>query len=105
MVLPELADFKPTGTIEPPLSKAAAWKDVWVELSVVSGQWSARVVPAGTAGAVKARRELNTMPQWAGSCWYFVQYLDPKNDQAFVDPAIERHIGSGTERGTRNDER
>ncbi|MBR6436169.1 MAG: leucine--tRNA ligase [Thermoguttaceae bacterium] len=35
-------------------------------------------------------RETNTMPQWAGSCWYYLRYLDPKNDKAFVDPAIEK---------------
>jgi leucyl-tRNA synthetase len=89
--LPELADFKPTGTIEPPLSKAREWVYVEVELSVASGQWSARVVPAGTPGAVKARRELNTMPQWAGSCWYFIRYLDAKNAGAFVDGGVERY--------------
>ncbi len=101
VVLPELADFKPTGTIEPPLSKAVAWKEVWVvlEKSEAGSQKSevARVVPAGTPGAVKARRELNTMPQWAGSCWYYIRYLDAKNAGAFVDPAIERYWLGGNE--------
>ena len=60
--LPELADFKPTGTAEPPLSKA---KD-WVQYSAT------------------ARRELNTMPQWAGSCWYYLRYCDPRNKQRFI---------------------
>ena len=81
--LPELADFKPTGTIEPPLSKAAGWVHVHV---VVDGDGRARVVPEGTAGAVRARRELNTMPQWAGSCWYYIRYTDAKNAGKFVDP-------------------
>jgi leucyl-tRNA synthetase len=62
--LPELEDFKPTGTGEPPLAKS---KD-WVRL------------PDGSL------RETNTMPQWAGSCWYYLRYLDPKNDQKFCDP-------------------
>ncbi len=86
--LPELADFRPTGTIEPPLSKAKGWVEVWV---VLDGEGRARVVKEGTAGAVKARRELNTMPQWAGSCWYYIRYLDPKNNLVFVDPAIEKY--------------
>ena len=36
------------------------------------------------------RRETNTMPQWAGSCWYFLRFIDPQNDQRFVDPAKEK---------------
>ncbi len=86
--LPELEDFKPTGTIDPPLSKAAAWKDVWVTLDAAG---TARVVPAGTPNALKARRELNTMPQWAGSCWYYIRYTDSKNSAAFVDRGVEKY--------------
>ncbi len=98
--LPELADFRPTGTIEPPLSKAKEWVNVWVLLETqnsklktqnLGGDVVARVVPEGTPGAVRARRELNTMPQWAGSCWYYLRYLDPKNSERFVDPAIEKY--------------
>ena len=59
--LPNMADFKPTGTPEPPLSKA---KD-WVNVERDGKKW---------------QRETNTMPQWAGSCWYYLRYLDPKND-------------------------
>src|SRR5207247_2515624 len=46
------------------------------------------------------RRETNTMPQWAGSCWYYLRYLDPNNDRRFVDPAVERYWmgGAGGER-------
>ena len=66
--LPELADYKPTGNPEPPLSKATAWLTV-------------------TRGNKRYRRETNTMPQWAGSCWYYLRYLDPKNDSALCDPA------------------
>ena len=93
LVLPELADFKPTGTIDPPLSKATGWVNVRV---MVDGKGEARVVPEGTPGAVRARRELNTMPQWAGSCWYFIRYLDAKNAGAFVDGAVEKYwLGDG----------
>ena len=69
VVLPELEDFKPTGKPEAPLSKA---KD-WVRYSD------------------KARREINTMPQWAGSCWYFLRYIDPKNSSASWDLEKERY--------------
>jgi leucyl-tRNA synthetase len=66
--LPALADYKPTGNPEPPLSKATDWLYV-------------------TRGGKRYRRETNTMPQWAGSCWYYLRYLDPKNDRVFADPA------------------
>ncbi|MDX2037790.1 MAG: leucine--tRNA ligase [Isosphaeraceae bacterium] len=67
--LPELADFKPSGRPEPPLGKATEWVRYSDEL----------------------RRETNTMPQWAGSCWYYLRYLDPKNDQAAWDPELEKY--------------
>ena len=66
---PDLAEFKPTGTPEPPLSKA---KD-WVQYSAT------------------ATRELNTMPQWAGSCWYYLRYCDAKNSQRFVGEEAENY--------------
>jgi leucyl-tRNA synthetase len=67
--LPPLEDFKPTGTFEPPLSKAQDWVNY---------------------GEGK-KRELNTMPQWAGSSWYFLRYLDPKNDKEFVSREAEKY--------------
>ncbi len=91
LLLPEMSDFKPTQTIDPPLSKAADWRDVMVLLSGAAEDPVARVVAADTPGAVRARRELNTMPQWAGSCWYYLRYLDPLNQDHFCDPQIERY--------------
>ena len=70
LTLPELADYKPTGTGEPPLAKAA----VWVHVTRADG--------------VKCVRETNTMPQWAGSCWYYLRYIDPHNDKCFADPEL-----------------
>ena len=71
---PTLEDFKPTGTPEPPLSKATDW----VRYSDT------------------ARRELNTMPQWAGSCWYYLRYCDAKNSERFVGEAAEKYwMGGG----------
>ncbi|HZL36269.1 MAG TPA: class I tRNA ligase family protein [Tepidisphaeraceae bacterium] len=75
LVLPELSDFKPTGTPEPPLSKAKDW------LKVERGEQKGRVYT----------RETNTMPQWAGSCWYYLRYLDPHNDKQLVDPEKEKY--------------
>ncbi|MCS7091307.1 MAG: leucine--tRNA ligase [Verrucomicrobiota bacterium] len=66
---PDLDDYKPTPDGQPPLARATHW----VEL------------PDGS------RRETNTMPQWAGSCWYYLRYLDPNNAQRFVDPVAERY--------------
>jgi leucyl-tRNA synthetase len=71
---PTLEDFKPTGTPEPPLSKATDWV-----------RYSAT-----------ATRELNTMPQWAGSCWYYLRYCDAKNSERFVGEAAESYwMGGG----------
>jgi len=72
--LPELADFKPTGTAEPPLAKATDWV-----------RYSAT-----------ATRELNTMPQWAGSCWYYLRYCDPRNNERFIGEEAARYwLGHG----------
>lgn len=64
--LPELEDYKPSGKAEPPLSKAKDWLYV-------------------TRHGKRYRRETNTMPQWAGSCWYFLRYIDPSNEKALCD--------------------
>jgi len=71
---PALSDFKPTGTPEPPLSKAKEWV-----------RYSAT-----------ATRELNTMPQWAGSCWYYLRYCDPRNAERFISREAEQYwMGGG----------
>ena len=70
--LPEMDDFKPTGTPEPPLSKATRWLKY-------------------PRDDVHFTRETNTMPQWAGSCWYYLRYIDPHNAERFVDPEKERY--------------
>lgn len=70
--LPDLVEFKPSGTGESPLVHAKEW--LYVEVN-------------GKAG----KRETNTMPQWAGSCWYYMRYLDPENKQAIADPKLLKH--------------
>ena len=72
--LPEMEDFKPSGTGEPPLAKAKDWLNY-----------------TDPATGRKGRRETNTMPQWAGSCWYYLRYIDPKNPDQAWDPAKEKY--------------
>ena len=80
--LPDMEDFSPTTSEdensepEPPLGRARDWVPVRLDLG---------------EGEQEYRRELNTMPQWAGSCWYELRYLDPTNDAVFVDPEVERY--------------
>ncbi|MCX4969222.1 leucine--tRNA ligase [Streptomyces sp. NBC_00654] len=89
--LPEVEDYSPRtfdpqdadSRPEPPLSRNADWVNVTLDLG--DGR-----------GPRKYRRETNTMPNWAGSCWYELRYLDPFNDRRLVDPAIEEYwMGPG----------
>ncbi|MFD2705359.1 leucine--tRNA ligase [Salibacterium lacus] len=66
--LPELEEFKPSGNGESPLANAADWLEV-----------------TDPATGMKGRRETNTMPQWAGSCWYYLRFIDPDNDEKLAD--------------------
>jgi len=84
--LPEVPDYSPktfdpednSSEPEAPLARATDW--VEVELDLGDGR-----------GMRKFRRETNTMPNWAGSCWYYLRYLDPENSDAIVDPENERY--------------
>lgn len=69
--LPEMEEIKPSGTGESPLANNEAW------LTVVDPKTGK-----------KGRRETNTMPQWAGSCWYYLRFIDPHNDEALADPEL-----------------
>ena len=74
VLLPELEDFKPSGSPEGPLATAGAWLET---VDQTTGK--------------RARRETNTMPQWAGSCWYYLRFIDPTNDERLVDPKLEQY--------------
>ena len=79
--LPELIDWAPRALDEesdpePPLGRATDWAVATYDLG---------------DGELPYKRELNTMPQWAGSCWYYLRYLDPSNEERFVDPMVERY--------------
>jgi leucyl-tRNA synthetase len=71
--LPQVRNYKPAGKGQPPLANAADWLNVTL------------------ADGSKAKRETNTMPQWAGSCWYYLRYLDPNNEQKPCDPEKEKY--------------
>ena len=71
---PHMDDFKPTGTPEPMLAKATP-------------EWLFKTDTDG----VKLKRETNSMPQWAGSCWYYLRFCDNKNSDTFIDPAKEKY--------------
>ncbi|MFJ1137763.1 leucine--tRNA ligase, partial [Bacillus thuringiensis] len=69
LVLPKTENIRPSGTGESPLANIDEWVNV---VDPETGK--------------KGRRETNTMPQWAGSCWYYLRYIDPNNSEALVDP-------------------
>ena len=74
VLLPDVKTYKPSGTGESPLATIADWLHT---TDPVTGK--------------PALRETNTMPQWAGSCWYYLRFIDPKNPGAPVDPAKEKY--------------
>ncbi|AWV35357.1 leucine--tRNA ligase [Paenibacillus sp. FSL H7-0716] len=73
LVLPDVEAIKPSGTGESPLANVTEW-----------------VETIDPETGMKARRETNTMPQWAGSCWYYLRYIDPKNDQELCSPEKQK---------------
>jgi leucyl-tRNA synthetase len=88
--LPEMSDFQPCIVAddeetlpEPPLARAEQWVTVEADLG---------------EGTKTYLRETNTMPQWAGSCWYYLRYLDPTNENRIVDPEVERYWMHGDNR-------
>jgi leucyl-tRNA synthetase len=72
--LPEVERYQPSGTGESPLATVEEW-----------------VATTDPVTGAPARRETHTMPQWAGSCWYYLRFLDPKNERALVDPELEKY--------------
>lgn len=74
VTLPDMDDFKPKGTPDPPLSWAP---ESWLFMTAADG--------------TRLRRETNSMPQWAGSCWYYLRFADHKNSEQFIDPELEKY--------------
>lgn len=77
LTLPHIDSYKPTGHAESPLARAEDWLEV-----------------TDPQTGMKGRRETSTMPQWAGSCWYYLRFKDPKNEDALVDREIEQAWGA-----------
>jgi len=78
VTLPNVKSYEPTGTGESPLASIESW--VNTKCPKCGGP---------------AKRETNTMPQWAGSCWYYLRYLDSKNNKKFVDLKKEKKMAAG----------
>ncbi len=78
LVLPDVTDYQPAGTGESPLANVESWTDF---IDPLTGK--------------KARFETNTMPQWAGSCWYYLRYIDPTNSEVFCDSEKEEYWMEG----------
>ena len=74
VTLPHVDEFKPTADGQPPLGRAG---DEWLMVELPDGR--------------KGVREINTMPQWAGSCWYYLRFIDPKNERQAWDPELEKY--------------
>jgi leucyl-tRNA synthetase len=95
---PELADFKPTGTGEPPLARATDWVQYRPLHHERGSEGTSNTFPLPSLGLIEGSespiaggtRETNTMPQWAGSCWYYLRYCDARNDA--------RHVGEDAEK-------
>ncbi|WP_151735949.1 leucine--tRNA ligase [Paenibacillus tengchongensis] len=73
LLLPEVDSIRPSGTGESPLANVTEW-----------------VETVDPETGMKARRETNTMPQWAGSCWYYLRYIDPHNDKELCSPELQK---------------
>ncbi|MEE2780113.1 MAG: leucine--tRNA ligase [Myxococcota bacterium] len=74
LLLPQVDSYKPSGTGESPLANVTEW-----------------VETTDPETGMAARRETNTMPQWAGSCWYYLRYIDPHNETHLIDPEKEKY--------------
>jgi leucyl-tRNA synthetase len=90
--LPEVENYQPAGTGESPLATITDWLDIWFDLETGNSLSRTEPKPDGD-NWVSATRETNTMPQWAGSCWYHLRYLDPNNTVNIVDSEKESYWG------------
>jgi len=88
LTLPEVESYTPSPDGQSPLSKAGDWLHLY--LDPATGETSSEP----REGWIPGIRETNTMPQWAGSCWYYLRYIDPDNEEALIDPAKEKYWGT-----------
>ena len=89
--LPTVTSYQPTGTGESPLAAIPEWLEIWYQPATGAS------VPASQARPgpdwIRGRRETNTMPQWAGSCWYYLRYTDPQASTALASPDALQYWG------------
>lgn len=92
-ILPAVESYQPAGGGESPLAQAEGWLHVY--LNILTGEVvpAKGEIPEGKEW-VHGQRETNTMPQWAGSCWYYLRYCDPINKNSFIDPKLEQYWGT-----------
>ena len=92
LALPDVQSYLPSGNGESPLANVTEWLELWFNVETGAAVPASQSRPAGDAW-VRARRETNTMPQWAGSCWYYLRFTDPTNADAFASPEALRYWG------------
>jgi leucyl-tRNA synthetase len=91
LTLPTVKSYQPSPTGDSPLSKEPEWTEVWYDAA--SGATVPQSRPQPGPLWLKASRETNTMPQWAGSCWYYLRYIDPQNADAIASKADLEYWG------------
>ncbi|MCF7687325.1 MAG: leucine--tRNA ligase [Cephaloticoccus sp.] len=90
--LPDVSSYEPTGTGESPLAKITDWLEIWYEPGTGDAVPASEPKPA--EHWIRARRETNTMPQWAGSCWYYLRFADPGNSDALASKMALEYWGT-----------
>ena len=93
LLLPDVTSYLPSGTGESPLANVTDWLEIWYDFRTGAAVPATQPRPAGDHW-IRARRETNTMPQWAGSCWYYLRYLDPHNPHAIADRKLLDYWGT-----------
>ena len=93
LTLPKIETYAPSGTGESPLARAADWLNIYVNIKTGETVSASGGKPEGGEWFA-ARRETNTMPQWAGSCWYYLRYCDPENSERPISEEAENYWGT-----------
>ncbi|MDP0494637.1 MAG: leucine--tRNA ligase [Verrucomicrobiota bacterium JB024] len=91
LTLPETESYQPSPDGQSPLANLPEWLEV--ALDPATGTVKARSEISDTSGLIEGLRETNTMPQWAGSCWYYLRYIDPRNAESLIDSKKEAYWG------------
>ncbi len=91
--LPSVQSYLPSGTGESPLANETNWLELWFNFETGAAVPASQPKPAGAAW-VRGRRETNTMPQWAGSCWYYLRFVDPRCETAIASSESLKYWGT-----------